>query len=397
MATASIAVLEAEIDGIKSKMRQAAKNNESLETLKGQLGEKLAEMEKARPSEQRYWVSDATIEKLQEILMVNPQGVLVAFDELAGWFQVMERAGREGDREFSLAAWEGTGDYYVDRISRGSLYIPAVCLSVIGGIQPDKLKRYVEEAMSKGSGGDGMLQRFQMMVWIDNLGDWDPPQSWPDNEAKERAYQVFKSLDEMKPLDLGAISDSEGGIPYLRFNPDAQALYDHWRSELENRLRGDGLKATPAFESHLGKYRSLMPSLALLFHLLGSGTSGTGISGSCGGKFSAVSLEAAQLAADWCDYLEAHARVVYSAEVSPGLEAAHRLAEKIRAGQIHHGEPVRDIYRHHWGGLATATEVNAGLEVLAEAGWVRTVTQPTSGAPITVIHLHPDLRGGESA
>jgi hypothetical protein len=105
IATASIAVLEAEIDGIKSKMRQAAKNNESLEVLKRQLGEKLAEMDKARPSEQRYWVSDATIEKLQEILMVNPQGVLVAFDELAGWFQVMERAGREGDREFSL--WPG--------------------------------------------------------------------------------------------------------------------------------------------------------------------------------------------------------------------------------------------------------------------------------------------------
>jgi hypothetical protein len=149
----------------------------------------------------------------------------------------------------------------------------------------------------------------------------------------------------------------------------------------------------PAFEAHIGKYRSLMPSLALIFQLLDqSGTDGTPISKDFPpGEFS-VSREAVVLAADWCDFLEAHARAIYQAEVTPGVEAAGRLAKKIAEGRIHHGDPVRDIYRHHWSGLTTSASVSSGLEVLEAAGWVKTVVQQTGVNPITVLHLHPKLR-----
>jgi hypothetical protein len=100
-----------------------------------------------------------------------------------------------------------------------------------------------------------------------------------------------------------------------------------------------------------------------------------------------------ELACDWCDFLEQHARVIYQAEVSPGQLAAHRLVEKLEAGRIRHGEPVRDIYRHQWPGLTTSAQVSSGLEVLEAAGWVRVVTLPTGGTPTTVVHLHPGLRG----
>jgi hypothetical protein len=51
----------------------------------------------------------------------------------------------------------------------------------------------------------------------------------------------------------------------LTFAPDAQALFREWLSQLEARLRGDEL--APVMQAHLAKYRSLMPSLALLFSL----------------------------------------------------------------------------------------------------------------------------------
>ena len=37
---------------------------------------------------------------------------------------------------------------------------------------------------------------------------------------------------------------------------------DGWRAHLEHRLRNEGMPA--ALEAHLGKFRSLMPALALL-------------------------------------------------------------------------------------------------------------------------------------
>ena len=76
--------------------------------------------------------------------------------------------------------------------------------------------------------------------------------------------QKLNDMDFVK--DDGAILEDGNKIPYLRFSPDAQKLFKDWIFELENRLRNND--ETPAVQEHLGKYRSLMPSLALIFHLL---------------------------------------------------------------------------------------------------------------------------------
>jgi len=58
--------------------------------------------------------------------------------------------------------------------------------------------------------------------------------------------------------------------------------------------------------NHLSKYRSLMPSLALLFQLVNPEPWGPDWP-----LHTQVSMTAAQLAVAWCEYLEAHARRVY--------------------------------------------------------------------------------------
>ena len=139
----------------------------------------------------------------------------------------------------------------------------------------------------------------------------------------------------------------------------------------------------PSFESHLAKYRSLMPSLALISHLVDV------VSGKAMG---AVSLEAAMLAADWCEYLEAHARKIYSPELRPDVTAAHRLADKIQSGDIQDGMTAREVYRPQWSGLIDTGTVSAGLALLARHNWVRVVEQDTGGRPTEVIEVHPSLR-----
>ncbi len=106
----------------------------------------------------------------------------------------------------------------------------------------------------------------------------------------------------------------------------------------------------------------------------------------------AVSLEAASIAADWCGYLEAHARKIYAPELNPDLAAAHRLAAKIRSGDIEDGHKVRDIYRREWPGLVNADQVHAGLEVLVQHNWVRVEHQDTGGRPSDIIEIHPTFR-----
>jgi hypothetical protein len=126
------------------------------------------------------------------------------------------------------------------------------------------------------------------------------------------AYGIFKVLDRLEP-------PNQEDIPALRFAPDAQDLSDTWRHELESRLRSEELGTTPTFESHVAKFRSLMPSLALLFHLINVAETfapfATSVDGHSGEilveQIPPVSLKAAQLAAAWVDFLECHARKVY--------------------------------------------------------------------------------------
>ena len=106
-----------------------------------------------------------------------------------------------------------------------------------------------------------MISRFQLAVYPDQDRPFKVVDRKPDVGAKNRAYDVFKALDALDPADVGAEVDEGEGIPYLQFAPDAQEFFYDWWAALEAKLRSNEL---PAIESHLSKYRSLMPSLALL-------------------------------------------------------------------------------------------------------------------------------------
>jgi hypothetical protein len=342
------------------------------------------QLREATVTERRYLTQDSTVEKLGELLQENPRGLLVLRDELAGWLRTLERPGREGEREFYLEAWNGTGGFTFDRIARGTVHIDALTLTILGAIQPGKLEKYLNEAIAGGGGADGLLQRFQLVVYPDHVGEYKHVDRFPDSAARQQVNSIFEALDTLDLAELG-LDAQEGEIPALHFSPEAQELFDAWRTELEWRLRSGELDHKPAFASHLAKYRSLMPSLALIFHLVAVADSAAS---------GPVSLEAAQLAAAWCDYLEAHALKLYAPEVSRHIKAAQLLAQHIEDGDIADGKlTVRDLYRRGWEGLDDRETVLSGLEVLAEHNWVRIEEKVTGGRPTQAVRLHPELRG----
>ena len=98
----------------------------------------------------RQPVNDSTVEKLGEILNANPRGILLFRDELTGWLRTLDREKR-GDRALSTSKrGMGSGSFTYDRIGRGTVHIPAACVSILGGIQPGPLGDYLRACVSKG-------------------------------------------------------------------------------------------------------------------------------------------------------------------------------------------------------------------------------------------------------
>ena len=326
-------------------------------------------------------MNDVTVEKLGELLEQNPNGLVVFRDELSGWLRTLGRQGHEGDRGFYLEAWNGNGSYTFDRIGRGTHHIPNVCLSIFGSIQPGPLARYLRASVS-GVDADGFMPRFQVLFYPDSPSKFINVDRYPDTEAKNEAYAVFQALDRLDPVARGCQVDQDRGIPYLGFSPDAQDFFDEWRVELENRLRSGDLSTV--MTQRLAKYRSLLPSLALIFHV---------IANHADSQMTDVSLEAVMSAAAWCELLEQHARRIYQAGMDGDPEDAVRLSEKIKQS-LPNPFAIRDVQRKGWTGLTANEDIRRAVGILEDRGWVKVVKVPsteTGGGPAEKIWIHPKL------
>jgi hypothetical protein len=340
------------------------------------------EDEPEEPKPRRLIVNDATCEALHQTMSENPAGILVTRDELTGWLSQLDRAGREGERAFCLEAWNGDSAFTMDRIGRGSIHVPHCCMSMLGGIQPGRLRSYLVDALKDGPSNDGLFQRFQLLVWPDAPREFVEVDRPPDALSQDRAAGVFRKLVEL---------DAEKPARF-RFAPDAQELFFVWRAELEAKVRGNELH--PALISHLSKYRKLMPALALLFELA-DWASFEGFDGSLlADSENFVSLQHTQQAAAWCDYLESHARRVYSCIVTPQMRAARELAEKIKERKI--GAEgffsCRDVYLKGWSGLDSPESVRQAAEILQDAEWLREISPesgPAGGRPSNRYQVNP--------
>jgi hypothetical protein len=50
---------------------------------------------------------------------------------------------------------------------------------------------------------------------------------------------VFQRLNRLEGATVGAEELTPEEVPFLRFDPAAQEIFDDWRAELEQRLRAE--------------------------------------------------------------------------------------------------------------------------------------------------------------
>src|SRR5580704_2095083 len=331
------------------------------------------------PNERRLLITDVTFEALHQIQSRNPAGIFQVRDELVGFFCSLEREGREGERPYWLQCWSGDSGFQVDRIGRGSIYVPYACASLFGNAVPARLRFYLTSVLAGAPTDDGLLQRFQATTWPDTPKGWKYIDRVGSNGAAcavENVYRCLVRLSGKYPVEL-------------RFNPEAQQLFIAWLTDLELQLRSDTLN--PVMAGHISKFRKFVPVLAGIFELAECAQRGELETKAiaeipyatrarrrilledappASTEATPISTTNVLRAIALSKYFEGHARRVYSCLISPEVRAAHSLARHTRKGDLDAEFSTRDVSRRCWADLNTTELLDAALQHLVELHWI---------------------------
>lgn len=307
------------------------------------------EAEPDAPPMRRVLIHDATIESVALILSANPEGVLSVQDELSGWFgghDAYRPGGTGKDRAFWLQAYNG-GAFTVDRV-KGSLHVPHLSVSMVGGIQPGPMRKVAGKVEE-----DGLLQRF---IPIPIRAAMPGEDVAPDAAALRAWSDLVERMHDMRSTFL-QLPDR------CRLTPGAQdAVSDAMR-------RQDALAASPEIDrrlcSALAKGAGQLSRLILIYHAI------EGRDDLWGDIPAEVSLATARRAIAVYFELVAVAQSQFYTSVI-GESVAHQQARRV-AGHILAKElktiTNRDLHR---AALKEADEQEraAAMRILELSGWV---------------------------
>ena len=316
---------------------------------------KVEQLQTPVPKQRRLLLQDTTIEAAQDILKDSPDGMLCYQDELSGWFGSMDKysggRGANKDRAFWLETFNG-GSYSVSRISRGSVFIENLSVSILGGIQPEPMRKLADESMD-----DGLLQRLLPVVLRGAVESSDEPLS--DDVAEYSAL-----INRLHSLESSAT---------FRFDDGAQNL----RQELERRhLELQSCSAiNRKLAAHIGKYDGIFARLCVVWHCIEN----------AGGALPPVIAEAtARRAAGFLhSFFLPHALAFYAGIL--GLSNDHdRLASVAGYILAHKLDRItnRDVQRgdRTMRGLERR-EIEAIFDQLDALGWIDRVAAPRPTDP----------------
>jgi len=334
------------------------------------------------PILRRFETNDITTPKLAQFLSENPIGILQSRDELTGWLKSLEADYDLNARSFILELWKGAISYTQARVGNGEIQIPSGTLSIIGGIQPSKLQRYIAEAYSFDN-SDGLPQRF-LFAYPDTSKRTEKP-----TEADYRAMQSgFNRANEIcktiAGFDFnGRVVGANGDVFHaVKFNGEAQTIVDEWQADIEAEAESLQIE-DEAFSSYLYKLPKSCFAIALIFHCLENIGAG---------NFpDEISLQTALKAIAYTEVLTTHARRVFALGENQIFALAQILIGKIKKGDLEQGFTAYDIKRKQWSGLKTPDIIKDVIGLLLDYGYLLELPTSGEGRPTIKYAFHPSL------
>jgi hypothetical protein len=283
------------------------------------------------------------------------------------------RAG--SDREFYIQGYSG-GSYFVDRIMRGSGFIPDLLFNIVGGIQPE-----VAQGIFASGPDDGFAARF-LAVWPNGPPEWATVDRAPNKAARDA---LDAANDRLATADWSSLLHVDDFKPTPFCRPDV-AGYDHfaaWEATLMTSLRAGEYEGRA--EGRAGKYRGLAARIALVLHLV-EWAAGRVI------EPKILPFTTVKAATDLLDrYVMPMERRVFREYATPEAALGARRIAHCIVRERRERFTLREVRRPQWAGLTEEPAVLAALDWLVTAGWVREVARDTSrmGRPPVLFDVNP--------
>lgn len=306
-----------------------------------------------KPTLPRLSVSDVAVERLAALLEQRLQGLLMARDELSGWIHSMTRYSGGSDRPFWLEAYGGR-PYTVERMGREPVSVEHLSVGVVGGIQPDRLRKL----LLKAGDDDGLVARV--------LPFWPDPAPITRPAAVSDSDFLMEALRRLHGLRMHEGSSGERRPWLVPLDGGACDLFDDFRQAVRAwEGSEEGLLL-----SFMGKLPGMALRLALILAYLDWAAEG-------GDEPHVITANHLSRATH---FLEAYALPMARRTYSEGAASAHDRAARRLVALIREkgwrSFTTREALRAERAGLTTKAELGPALEALVEGDALWDVTEP---------------------
>jgi len=331
-----------------------------------------------------FVVTSITYASLYKVISENPGGCLLHMDELNGLLEPLTKSGNGALRAFLLECYSGFSSHKMDRITRNCKPAKNMMISIIGSIQPTKLEPYLAKVLDGSSEDDGWFNRFLLSVYPEELLALVaevPP-------IRESIIKYFKQFFmKLYEEDFGFEREVDVKKRSVRFCTKAQDEYFTWIAEI--RHRAADIDMHPAMRSHLKKYETLVPSLALIFDVIKTFKRDS----LTFTQIDKISLSSTIQAISFTHYLESHAKRLFDVDANITAINAATIAERLH--KLPETFTASEVAQRNWVGINRSTEkATEALELLAKSWSVRAINSipKKSGKPTTRWEKNPYLK-----
>jgi len=255
-----------------------------------------------------------TMQKLGQICVENPGGILMNVDELGQLWDNMKKENSGLLRGFLLQGWGGLSSYRHQTVNSTEFNIQKLCISFMANVQPTLFNSMVDEQISKNS-DDGFLQRSTICFDTERLHPFKDLSI--DPKQKERAYNLYKCAYNVEPK-------------LIKFEKKATSFIEEYQEKLDEMILKESLPMVGGF---LSKFRGLLIKKAFMMDFMGSNLSRDH-----------VTLKGVQMASE---HLDLNYKNIKTALYAPAYEKARSFVGDLISCKIESGQNMSLIARQH--------------------------------------------------